>query len=737
MAGKRSVEHISAIHLESIDQLVERAKELSPNIDADTLKKAYQFSEKAHEGQFRRSGDPYITHPLGVAGIIADLGLDQATIITGLLHDTVEDTDITLEDVKREFGEEVMDLVDGVTKISQMKFRNTHHKQGENIRKMIVAMGRDIRVILVKLADRLHNMRTLNHMPYEKQERIARETLDIYAPLANRLGISSLKVELEDLSFRYMRPEIYYDLVQKVNQKKKEREEYVSQVIGDLEEQLKEVQLNPEIQGRSKHLYSIYKKMEQRGLEFEQIYDLMAFRIITNTVGECYSALGCIHAKWKPVPGRFKDYIALAKSNNYQSLHTTVIGPNAQRIEVQIRTEEMHLIAERGIAAHWKYKEKGQIAADTEKKFRWLRDFLENSGVQGEDSDEYLENVKTDLFETEIYVFTPKGDVKELPEGASPLDFAYAIHTDVGSKCVGAKVNGKIVPLKYRLRSGDTVSVMTSSNQSPSKDWLNIVVTARAKSKIRAYVKSEERKRSLVLGKDLFEKELRRLGISVRRLFEAAHLEEYLRKNGYKSEDEIYIAVGYGKVSVEDIVKGLNPELLPQENNPETKEEDNQSFLDKVFKSAQKKSKKKGSLISVDGMSDIMVRFAKCCNPIPGDSIVGFISRGRGVTIHTSTCSKAYEIDASRQIDVDWSDNHNQTNNVKVRILSQDEPGLLRKISDAFSSADANIINARIRTTKDHKAVFHFDIQVRDTSQLAMVIQNVQRIKGVIGVERE
>ena len=736
MTGNESVENISAVHLESIDELIARAQESNPGIDADLLRKAYTFSEKAHAGQFRRSGDPYIIHPLGVAGILADLGLDQASIITGLLHDTVEDTDVSLQNVKEEFGEEVMELVDGVTKISQMKFRNTHHKQGENIRKMIVAMGRDIRVILVKLADRLHNMRTLSHMPYEKQERIARETLDIYAPLANRLGISSLKVELEDLSFRYMRPEIYYDLVQKINQKKKERERYVSEVIELLSEQLKEMQLKADIQGRPKHLYSIYKKMEQRGLEFEQIYDLMAFRIITQTVGECYSALGSIHAKWKPVPGRFKDYIALAKSNNYQSLHTTVIGPGAQRIEVQIRTEEMHLIAERGIAAHWKYKEKGQIHAETEKKFRWLREFLENSSA-GEDSDEYLENIKTDLFDTEIYVFTPKGDVKELPEGSTPLDFAYAIHTDVGSRCVGAKVNGKIVPLKHRLRSGDTVSVMTSANQTPSKDWLNIAVTARAKSKIRAYVKSEERKRSLVLGKDLFEKDLRRLGISLRRFFDSDGLDEYFRKHGYKTEDELYIAVGYGKVTSEEVVRGLNPDLLAKSDAKPVVEEDNETFLNKVFKAAKNKSKKKGSLIRVDGMSDIMVRFAKCCHPIPGDSIVGFISRGRGVTIHTSTCPKAYEIDASRQIEVDWSENHNQTNHAKVRILSQDEPGLLRKISEAFSSADANIINARIRTTKDHKAVFHFDIQVRDTSQLAMVIQNVQRIKGVIGVERE
>jgi GTP pyrophosphokinase len=736
MAEKLVADRLSDLQVDTIDKLVERVQKLAPGVDVELIRKAHKFSEKAHEGQFRRSGEAYITHPIGVSGIITELGLDTASIITGLLHDTVEDTDVTLEEIEDQFGKDVAQLVDGVTKISQMKFRNTHHKQGENIRKMIIAMGKDIRVVLVKLCDRLHNMRTLNHMPYEKQSRIAQETLDIYAPLANRLGISSLKTELEDLSFRYLRPEIYYDLVQKVDKKKKEREAYVEEVTRLIQDKLTESGVNGTVQGRPKHFYSIYKKMDHGNLSFEQIYDLMAFRVIVNSVAECYTVLGTIHSYWKPVPGRFKDYIALAKSNNYQSLHTTVIGPHAERIEIQIRTHEMHLIAERGIAAHWRYKEKGEIDKETESKFRWIREFLENSSGDT-DSNEYLENIKTDLFESEIYVFTPKGDVKELPEGSSPLDFAYAIHTDVGSKCVGAKVNGKIVPLKHRLRSGDTVSVMTSANQNPSKDWLNIVATSRAKSKIRAYVKSEERKRSFELGKDIFEKDMRRLGISVKKLFDTENYEEFMRKSGYKSEDEIYIAIGYGKTSTEDVIKHLNPELIQKEEKSDKKEEDNETFLKKVFKSASNKAKKKDSLIHVDGMSDIMVRFAKCCNPIPGDSIVGFISRGRGVTIHTATCSKAYEIDQSRQLDVEWSNNSNQTNNVKVRILSHDEPGLLRKISDAFSSANANIINARIRTTKDQKAVFHFDIQVKDTSQLSMVIQNVQRVKGVIGVERE
>lgn len=734
MAEQNQVlERISDEKIEAIEELIQKIAILCPSCDPEIIRKAYYFAEKAHEGQYRRSGEAYITHPLGVAGILVDLGLDQASIITGLLHDTVEDTDVSLEDVEREFGHDVMELVDGVTKISIMKFKNTHHKQGENIRKMIVAMGRDIRVILIKLSDRLHNMRTLNHMPYHKQERIARETLDIYAPLANRLGISSLKVELEDLSFRYILPDMYYDLVQKISKKKKEREKYVDEVSKLLQDITDTAHVDALIVGRPKHLYSIHKKMENRGITFEEIYDLMAFRVLVNTIAECYTVLGLIHSAWKPVPGRFKDYIALAKSNNYQSLHTTVIGPHAERIEVQIRTHEMHLIAERGIAAHWQYKEKGEISADTEKKFRWLRDFLE--GTKNVDGNEYLENVKTDLFHSEIYVFTPKGDVKELPDGATPIDFAYSIHTDVGSKVVGAKVNGKIVPLKHKLRSGDTVSVMTNPNQTPSKDWLNMCITGRAKAKIRTYVKSEERKRSLELGKDIFEKDLRKMGISINKVLKADSMDDFLIKHGLKSIDEIYIAIGFGKITTDYVVEKLTPEFKEKDQKVEL--EDNESFLSKVFKSANEKKKKKGSLITVDGMSDIMVRFAKCCNPIPGDSIVGFITKGRGVTIHTTICPKAYDMDSSRQVDVEWSGNSNQSNSVKVRILSHDAPGLLKSVSEAFTAAGANIVNARIRTTKDRKGIYHFEIQVKDTVQLSHVIQNIQRIKGIISVERE
>jgi guanosine-3',5'-bis(diphosphate) 3'-pyrophosphohydrolase len=513
MAEHAAAELLSEQSPESIEDLLARVKSYDPSADVALIEKAYKFSERAHEGQFRRSGEPYVTHPLGVAAILGELRLDTATIITGLLHDTVEDTHATLEDVEREFGKTVAELVDGVTKISRMSFRSTHEKQGENIRKMIVAMGKDVRVVLVKLADRLHNMRSLSHMPYEKQLRIAQETLDIYAPLAGRLGIMSLKIELEDLSLRFAKPDMYYQLASQIAKKKAERERYIDDVKRLLTQELSQrTKIKFDIFGRPKHLYSIYKKMQSRQLDYEQIHDLLAFRVIVDTVGECYEVLGHVHALFKPVPGRFKDFIAMPKVNNYQSLHTTVIGPGAERIEIQIRTRDMHLVAERGIAAHWKYKEGAKVSVD-ERKFDWLRDLV-SLHQQVRNADEFLETVKTDLFDREIYVFTPKGEVRELPDGATPIDFAYAVHTDVGHHCAAARVNGRQVPLKTRLKNGDTIEIITSPNQQPSKDWLKNCVTTRAKSKIRWWVTNEERKRALGLGQDLLEKEFAKYRIA-------------------------------------------------------------------------------------------------------------------------------------------------------------------------------------------------------------------------------
>tara|TARA_B100000749_G_scaffold280898_1_gene280887 strand:- start:84578 stop:86794 length:2217 start_codon:yes stop_codon:yes gene_type:complete len=719
---------------QTIDELVESLEGHYSKDDLETLRKCYEFSEKAHDGQVRRSGEPYISHPLSVAGILAELRLDMSTICTGLLHDTVEDTDVDIEDIEERFGKSVAHLVDGVTKITQMKFRNTHEKQGENIRKMIVAMGKDVRVILVKLADRLHNMRTLNHMPYQKQARIAQETLDIYAPLASRLGINSIKIELEDLSFRYGYPDMYYELAQKVAKKKKEREKYIDDVKRILNQVIVDrSKIKFEIYGRPKHLYSIYKKITHRNLDYEQIYDILAFRVIVGTLPECYEVLGLVHALWKPIPGRFKDFIAMPKANNYQSLHTTVIGPGAERIEIQIRTKEMHLIAEKGIAAHWTYKEeskgnKSAAGVDAIEKYNWLRDLV-SMHQQTDSSDEFLENVKTELFDTEIYVFTPKGDVKEFPDGATPIDFAYAVHTDVGNRIVAARVNGKLVPLKYELQNGDNVEVITSKNQTPSKDWLNYSVTTRARSKIRHHVKQEQRQRSFELGKELIEKSLRKAGTSVNKLLKGPEFEKFLKDQGCPSIDDMYVKVGYGKMTPKFIIETLIPDTGVQEEE--------QGFLQKAFQSAARKKKKSNNLISVDGMSDVMVRFAKCCNPIPGDSILGFITLGRGIVIHRSDCPKAYEFDQDRQIDVEWAGSDNTpVRQVRLRVACYNNPGLLKDMSEVFARNGVNINGVNTKNSSDGRVVCHFEISVRNTQHLSETMAELQKVKGVLGVSR-
>ena len=561
---------------QTIEELLELVASYSPGADLEPIRKAYAYSERAHEGQIRRSGDPYITHPLGVSSILAGWHLDASTIITGLLHDTVEDTSVTLVDVEREFGAVVARLVDGVTKISLMTFRNTHEKQGENIRKMIVAMGKDVRVVLVKLADRLHNMRSLAHMPPDKQLRIARETLDIYAPLASRLGINSLKIELEDLSFRYAYPDAYYSLAGQVARKKREREQYIADVKKILSDELeKRTRVKFEVQGRPKHLWSIFKKMQSRNIDYEQVYDVLAFRVNVHSLSECYEVLGMVHSLWKPIPGRFKDFIAMPKNNNYQSLHTTVMGPQAERIEIQIRTFEMHLIAERGIAAHWSYKEgdDDQVDEAALRKFNGLRELIKEH-QQTASGDEFLENIKADLFDSEIYVFTPKGDVKEFPEGATPIDFAYAVHTDVGNHLQAARVNGRMVSLKHALHNGDTVEVITSKTQSPSKDWLKYCVTTRAKSKIRSYVQLEARKRAVIIGREMMEKALRKTGTSVARAFERPEFAKFARDHGCVTEEEILVRVGFGALTPETVLQELHviatpaPATVPNASEP-------------------------------------------------------------------------------------------------------------------------------------------------------------------------
>lgn len=719
----------------TLEELLSKIRSYFPQADLKIIEKAYFFSERAHAGQIRRSGEPYISHPLSVAGILADLHLDLDSIATGLLHDTVEDTHATLEDIRREFGDAIAQLVDGVTKIGQMKFKNSNEKQGENIRKMIVAMGRDVRVLLVKLCDRLHNMRTMNFMPFEKQERIALETLEIYCPLAGRMGISSLKIELEDLCFRYYRPDMYYELIQKLRKTEAETNRYIGEVKDMISAELLKANFKFEVYGRSKHLWSIYKKMQSRNIDYEQLYDVLAFRVIVETVAECYGVLGLVHSLWKPIPGRFKDFIAMPKANNYRSLHTTVIGPGGERIEIQIRTREMHLVAERGIAAHWKYKERGKFADDSEfQKANWLRDLV-NSHQQVKSADEFLDSVKTDLFDSEIYVFTPKGEVREFPEGATPLDFAYGVHTELGNRCTGARVNGKMVPLRYQLQNGDTVEIVTSKTQVPSKDWLKYAVTNKAKQKIRQYVKEEQRRRSLALGKELVEKEFRKFGMAAVKFLKGPEYEAFLRENGLRDQEELYVKVGYGRLDTKNLVERLSPTHLAKEA---AKTEEN-TFMERVVKAAAQKTRRSNSLVSVDGMDDVLVHFAKCCHPIPGDSISGFISRGRGVTVHRADCPKAFEMDQLRKVDVAWTSAHaveGQERMVRVRVVSHDVPGLLKSMSEVFAVQGINIESAQIRTTKDKKAVCNFEVSVRDATQLNNAIYELQKIKGILGVSR-
>ncbi|MDZ4676621.1 MAG: bifunctional (p)ppGpp synthetase/guanosine-3',5'-bis(diphosphate) 3'-pyrophosphohydrolase [Oligoflexia bacterium] len=716
----------------ALAQLKDKITSYFPLADLALVDKAYKFSEKAHSGQLRRSGDPYILHPLGVATALAEMHMDLDTIITGLLHDTVEDTVATLEDIEKLFGPTIASLVDGVTKISQMSFRNTHEKQSENIRKMIIAMGRDIRVILVKLADRLHNMRTLNHMPIDRQVIISQETLDIYAPLANRLGISWLKIELEDLSLRYLKPEIYQKLSQKVSKKKNEREKYILEVISVLKKELTKESVKAEVHGRPKHFYSIYKKMEASSIDYEQVYDILAFRVLVDTMVECYEVLGVIHNIWKPIPGRFKDFIAMPKANNYQSLHTTVIGPGGERVEIQIRTHEMHLIAERGIAAHWKYKEGGGIDKETEKRFEWLHQLLQWH-QQLKDPSEFLETIKTDLFAGDIYVFTPHGDVMEFPFGATALDFAYSVHTDVGNHCVATKVNGKIVPFKHKLKNGDSIEVVTSPNQKPTKDWLKMVYLSRAKNKIRAYIKSEERARAISLGTEMIEKLFKKYDLNFNNFLKPIHTEKLLKELALSELNDVIAQVGYGKIAPLKIVEILAPEKTkePLKEPPEP-----DTFLRKVFKAAIQKSSKSRSAIQIHGMSDILVRFGKCCSPIPGDPIVGFITRGRGITVHLAICPKVYDMDQDRRVDVAWNLDMQTERVAKLRIVCVDEPGLLQKMSEAFAEQGVNIHTAQVRTTKDQKAISLFEVSVHDIAHLQKVMKELEKVKGVISVER-
>ncbi len=724
-----------------LNDILQKVSSYHPDPDLDIIKKAYVYSAKVHQGQLRHSGEPYLVHPLEVAGVLAELKLDEASIVTGLLHDTLEDTLATYDELVDLFVPEVAQLVEGVTKISKFSASaslSQEEKQAENFRKMIIAMAQDIRVILVKLADRTHNMRTLEHMREDKQQRIAQETLDIYAPLANRLGISWIKTELEDLSFQYLKPQEYRLLLEKLTRRRKEREKYIEDVVQLIETKLAERNIPGRVSGRFKHLYSIYKKMKTYGIEFEQIHDIIAFRLLLPTVPRCYEALGLIHQLWKPVPGRFKDFIAIPKPNMYQSLHTTVLGPLSERIEVQIRTEEMHKIAEEGIAAHWAYKE-GRIISKDDEKFAWLRQLMEWQ-QDLKDPKEFLETVKVDLFTDEVFVFTPKGDVKSLPRGATPVDFAFAIHSDVGSRCVGAKVNGKIVPLRYKLKNGDMVEVLTNPAAHPSKDWLTFVRTSRAQQRIRAFIKQQQREKSLQLGRELADKEFKRFSLNFNRMLKGGELKKLSEELGYRVEDDMLVALGYGKLAPHQIIhKIVPPEQLATEAKGDGAEEAAlmNGGLSRVTEMARRLvGKQSRTGVQIGGVDDVLVRFGRCCNPVPGDPIAGFITRGRGVTVHHVGCDKALATDPERRVDVQWDVRGDFKRPVTLRVLTADRPGLLADISNTFSKKGVNISQANCRATGDDRAVNTFEIIISDLKQLTDLMRTIERLNGVFSVER-
>jgi GTP pyrophosphokinase len=713
--------------MHQLDQIISELAGYFPTADLGLVRRAYQFAAQAHDGQTRKSGDPYVTHPLAVAQIIAELKLDVASVCAGLLHDCVEDTSATVDQLGDMFGKEIAFLVDGVTKLGKLPYSTREEQQAENFRKMLLAMARDIRVILVKLCDRLDNMRSLHHLPSEKQERIASETMQIYAPLANRLGIQWVKVELEDLSFKHLHPGEYEQLAAEVAKSRGERLEYIHHVEKLIHKEMTEHGVPCDVMGRAKHLWSIYQKMKRTQRPFEEIHDAIGFRVITDTQMHCYQGLGVAHQTWTPIPGRFKDYIALPKPNLYQSLHTAVIGPRGERIEIQIRTREMNLVAEHGIAAHWKYKE-GSVASVDDKKFAWLRQLMENQ-KELRDPTEFLESVKIDLFGDEVYVFTPGGDVKALPKGACPIDFAYSVHSSIGDHCSGARVNGMIVPLRYQLRNGDTIEIITSPNQKPNKDWLKLVKTARARTKIRYLLRTEQRDKAIGLGTDLLDKALRKHSTTLQRA--EKQLQHAAKELRCVNVDELIIQIGYGKITTQQVLEKALPELTKKEHEVPQKTE---SMLKTLLRKVTRRTSTSG--IKVAGEEDILVRFAKCCTPLPGDPIVGFITRGRGVTVHRRDCDKGLDLDPERRIDVEWDGNGKAQHEVAIQILCADKPGLLAHISQSFSDQGVNISQAHCRATEDGRAVNTFHASVKDLDQLKSVIRSLSRIKGVYSVDR-
>ncbi|TYT73742.1 RelA/SpoT family protein [Desulfobotulus mexicanus] len=710
-----------------INDIIDSILDYDPDADIDLVERAYIYSARVHDGQVRLSGEPYLTHPLEVAGILADLRLDVISVAAGLLHDVVEDTHATEEEIRQMFGAEVGHIVAGVTKISKLPFQTSEHRQAESIRKMILAMADDIRVILIKLTDRLHNMRTLHfHKKKDKAMKISQETWDIYSPIAARLGMYQLKNELDDLAFRYLKPEAYAEIEAGIAKDREERANYVDEVQEIIRKRMDEVGLPADVTGRYKQIPSIYQKMVQQKLSLDEVYDLTAFRIILNTVPQCYEALGVIHSLWRPLPKKFKDYIGMPKPNMYQSLHTTVIGPYGERIEVQIRTWDMDRVAKSGIAAHWSYKEGKSADPNIARAFAWIQNLVENQ-EEYRDPDEFMENVRIDLFPDEVYVFTPRGEVKNLPKGATPVDFAYMIHTEVGEQCAGSKINGRMVPLSYEMRNGDIVEIITAKGHTPSKDWLNFVKTVRAKNRIRQWVKNQEKERSLSLGRELCEKAFRKQKLNFNSLVNTDTMLEVAQFFNFKTVEDLIANVGYGKITPLQVLRRYAPSEEPEKKTS--------SFIQKLIPGRNRR-KPKGEGVVVKGLDDILVRFGKCCQPVPGDPVMGYITQGQGVSVHHKNCPSIKTLNPDRYVDVDWAGERAEYYPVRIQVLSNDRMGLLADLATAVTKTGANILSAHTETGESMDVTTFFTVGVTGRELLEKVMGALLRIREVTDVRR-
>lgn len=713
-----------------IQEILDKVSANNKNANLELIQHAYVYAATAHAGQTRLSGEPYLSHPLAVASTLAEMGFDEPTVAAGLLHDTVEDTKATIEEIDENFGEDVADIVDGVTKISMIPFENKEEAQAENIRKMILAMSHDMRVLMVKLADRLHNMQTLDFQKAHKQRRIAQETMDIYAPLANRLGLNVLKRRLEDLSFKYLRPDIYNQIDHWLDTHQVVEKHIIDKVVNLIRDLLASNGIEGQVYGRIKHKYSIYKKMQSQSLTLDEMHDIMAFRVLVKDIKDCYAVLGLVHSQWKPVYGRFKDYISMPKANGYQSLHTTVIGPEGERIEIQIRTEEMHRQAEHGVAAHWLYKEKGRVNSKDLEQFSWLREIFERQGEEA-DSREFMHSLKMDLFKDEVYVYTPAGDVKELPEGATPLDFAFHIHTKVGQHCAGAKINGRLMPLGTELKNGDIVEIVTDPARNPNRDWLKLVKTARARSRIQRYLRTEERTHAVTLGRDMLEKEGRKVSLNVGKALKEGHLALVAQDLNFESVDDLVAAVGYAHVTPRKVLNRLYAVLHPEAVSQSAPEPPS-------VRESKEAARRKTEGVGISGVDGVLMRFAKCCNPVPGDPIIGYISRGMGITVHRADCPNVANMEPERLISVHWEGTEaEQPYEAGIFIIAQNVAGVLAHVAQVIAGSSINITGLNMDTQVDGRARLRFTVEVKSATQLYQLIEAIRALPDILEVVRD